>query len=143
MLIENTGTPGAITRQPLLSEDEASQFRALRAALPTGWVAELQPEAGMAWLAFVYQADAPRSRPMFSVCRWDDGVGLFTQWMDGSACMAMAFTELWPVLEQILDDTLACTQPHREAVPAPTGMHVSSDPFPKDSTANRIFLYKS
>jgi len=45
---------------------------------------------------------------MFSICRWDDGVGLFTQWMNGSACSAMAFTELWPILELILNDTSAC-----------------------------------
>jgi len=63
MLTENAGMPGAATVRPSLSSDEASQLRALRDALPGGWVVALQAESGMAWLAFVYQADAPRAGP--------------------------------------------------------------------------------
>lgn len=101
---------------PLLSTDEAAQFAALRTILPEGWVAELQADAGMAWVAFVYDAEAPRSRPMFTICRWDDRVGLLAQWMNGAACSAMAFTELEPILELVLDGILTSMQPHLAAV---------------------------
>lgn len=101
----------------LLSEGEAAQFAALRTALPEGWVAELQAEAGMAWLALIYDADAPRSRPMFTVCRWDDRVGLLAQWMNGTACSATAFTELWPILELVLDGILSSPQACLATVP--------------------------
>jgi len=101
----------------LLSEDEAAQFAALRTTLPEGWVAELQADAGMAWVAFIYDADAPRSRPMFTVCRWDDRVGLLAQWMNGAACSATAFTELWPILELVLDGILVSLQAHPATVP--------------------------
>ena len=37
----------------LLSSDEAAQFAALRTILPEGWVAELQADAGMAWIALI------------------------------------------------------------------------------------------
>lgn len=111
------GAPGAACADPLLSRDEASQFRALRNTLPDGWVAELQPEAGMAWAAFVYQAEAPRSSPMFTVCRWDDRAGVLVQWMDGSASSAMAFTELWPILELIQNGIFASMQAHLATVP--------------------------
>jgi len=117
MPTENASMPGSAAVHPSLSSDEASQLGALKDALPGGWVVALQAEAGMAWLAFIYQADTPRGRPMFSVCRWDDGVGLFTQWMNGSACSAVAFTELWPILELILNDTFACTQAHPATMP--------------------------
>ena len=103
--------------KPLLSKDEAAQFAALRTILPEGWVAELQADAGMAWVAFVYDAEAPRSRPMFTICRWDDRVGLLAQWVDGAACSAMAFTELEPILELVLDGILASMQPHLATVP--------------------------
>ncbi len=102
----------------LLSEDEAAQFAALRTILPEGWVAELQADAGMAWVAFIYDAGAPRSRPMFTVCRWDDRVGLLAQWMNGAACSATAFTELWPILELVLDGILVSLQAHPATVPA-------------------------
>lgn len=109
--------PGKAAVPPLLSGGEASQLAALRSSLPEGWVVELKPEAGMAWVAFVFQADAPRSRPMFTVCRWDDRVGLFVQWMNGSASSAAAFTELWPILKLILSDIFASTQAHLATVP--------------------------
>jgi len=117
MLAENTGLPGAASADPLLSSDEAARFGALRDTLPEGWTVELQAGAGMAWAAFVYKADAPRSRPMFTVCRWDDRVGLFARWVDGRTCSAMAFTELWPVLELVLDGVFAATQAHLATVP--------------------------
>jgi len=103
MLGGNTGMPNVPAVYALLSSAEASEFGALSTTLPEGWVMELRPEAGMAWVVFVYEADAPRNSPMFTVCRWDDGVGMFAQWMDGSASSAMAFTELRPILELILN----------------------------------------
>ncbi len=54
---------------------------------------------------------------MFTICRWSDRVGLLAQWMNGSACSATAFTELWPVLELILDSILASMQAHLATVP--------------------------
>ena len=112
MLTENTDVPGVASTDLLLSSDEASQFGALERILPNGWVIELQADPGMAWAAIVYQADAPRSRPMFTVCRWSDRVGLFVQWMNGSAASAVAFTELWPVLELIPNGIFKFTQTH-------------------------------
>jgi len=109
-LAGNVDMAGASGELLLLASDEASEFKALRTALPVGWVAELQPDPGMAWVAFVYRADAPRSRPMFTICRWDERVGLFVQWMNGSASSAMVFTELWPILELILSSIFASTQ---------------------------------
>ena len=102
----------------LLSSDEAAQFAALRTILPEGWVAELQADAGMAWVAFIYDAEAPRSRPMFTVCRWDDRVGVFAQWMNGSACSATTFTELEPILELVLYGIFDSMQAHLATMPA-------------------------
>ncbi len=101
----------------MLSRDEAAQFAALRTILPAGWVAELQAEVEMAWVAFIYDAEAPRSRPMFTVCRWDDRVGVLAQWMNGAACSATAFTELEPILELVLDGIFASMQAHLATVP--------------------------
>ncbi len=106
-LTGTTETSAAAPAGPLVSRDEPSQLGALRDTLPEGWIMELQPDAEMVWVAFVYQADAPRSRPMFTVCRWSDRVGLFAQWMDGSRSSATAFAELWPILELILDGIFA------------------------------------
>lgn len=117
MPAENTDVPGAAPLYPSLSSDEAFEFGALKDALPKGWVVELQPEAGMAWAAFIYQADAPRSRPMFTVCRWHDRAGMYARWMDGSASSAMAFIELWPILDLILSGIFAYTQTHLATVP--------------------------
>lgn len=102
----------------LLSRNEAAQFAALRTILPEGWVAELQADAGMAWVAFVYDTEAPGSRPMFTICRWDDRVGLLAQRINEAACSAVAFTELEPILELVLDGILTSMQPHLAAVPA-------------------------
>ena len=38
---------------------------------------------------------------MFTLCRWSDRVGLFVQWMDGTASSAAAFTDLEPILDLI------------------------------------------
>ena len=54
---------------------------------------------------------------MFTICRWDDRVGLLAQWVNGEACSAMAFTELEPILELVLDGILTSMQPHPVAVP--------------------------
>ena len=117
LLAETIGLHSAIPADPLLSRDEAARFGALRDTLPKGWVVELQADAGMAWAAFIYKADAPRSGPMFTVCRWSHCVGLFARWPDGCACSAVAFTELWPVLELILDGIFAATQAQLTTVP--------------------------
>ena len=118
MLLAGTiGLPSAVSAGPLLSRDEAARFGALRDTLPEGWVVELQVDAGMAWVAFVHKAAAPRSGPMFTICRWHDRVGLFAQWPDGCSCSAVAFTELWPVLELVLDGIFTATQAQLTTVP--------------------------
>ena len=104
------GLPSAVPAGPPLSRDEAARFGALRDTLPEGWAVELQAGTGMAWVAFIHKADAPWSGPMFTVCRWVDRVGLFAQWPDDCSCSAVAFTELWPVLELILDGIFTATQ---------------------------------
>ena len=118
MLLAGTiGLPSAAFANPPLSRDEAARFGALRDTLPEGWAVELKVNAGMAWVAFIHKADAPWSGPMFTVCRWHDRVGLFAQWPDDCSCSAVAFTELWPVLEQILDGIIAATQAQLTTVP--------------------------
>lgn len=117
---ENIDAPGAASADLLPSRDEAAQLAALRVILPEGWAVALQAEAGMAWAAFVHDADAPRSWPLFTICRWNDCVGLFTRWIDGSTCSTTAFTELGPVLELILelilDSIFAAMQEQRATV---------------------------
>jgi len=78
---------------------------------------DLQGHVGMAWATFVHKADAPKSRPMFTICRWSDRVGLFAQWEEGRPCSATAFSELCPVLELILDGIFAATQACLAVVP--------------------------
>lgn len=112
----NADAPGA-SSSDLLSRDEAARVGALRDTLPEGWVVELQAAAGMAWVAFVHKADAPRSGPMFTVCRWSDRVGLLVRWEEGRVCSAAAFTELWPVLELILEGIFSATQAQMATVP--------------------------
>ena len=98
------------TATDLLSQDEAARFGALKDTLPEGWVVELQAAgAGMAWVAFVHKAATPRSGPMFTVCRWSDRVGLLARWNEDRVCSAVAFSELWPVLELIVDGIFAAT----------------------------------
>ena len=123
MLAETTDVPSAASPDLLLSSDEASHFSALKRILPDGWVVELQADPGMAWAAFVYQVDAPRSRPMFAVCRWDDGGGMFVQWVNGAASSALAFTELWPVLELIPNGIFAFMEAHLATVPTRGGTY--------------------
>lgn len=54
---------------------------------------------------------------MFTICRWHDRMGMFVQWLDGSASSATAFTELWPILELILGRIFAFRQAHLATVP--------------------------
>lgn len=82
----------------------------MRDTLPEGWVVEVQAAAGMTWVAFIHKADAARSGPMFTVCRWSDRVGLLVRWEEGRVCSAAAFTELWPVLDLVLENIFAAMQ---------------------------------
>ena len=110
--------PGASCAVPLLSTGEACQLGALQDSLPEGWVLEVKAAADMAWVAFVFCAQCPRSRPMFTLCRWSDRVGLFVQWMDGTASSVAAFTDLEPILELIPSDIFASTKRQLATVPA-------------------------
>lgn len=102
----------------MLSSKEAAQLGALRDALPNGWVVELHADdPSVAWVAFVYQAGAPKRGPIFTVCRWSDRMGLFAQWVDGYVSCPVAFTELRSVLELILDGIFAATQAQLTTVP--------------------------
>ena len=84
------------------------QAREMRFVLPLD-VLEVRKEAfrilrglpGMAWAAFVHKADASRNELMFAIHRWDNRVGLLVRRMSGCAFSAMAFAELWPVLDGI------------------------------------------
>ncbi len=107
MLTENIDISGAASVHPPLSNDEASQFGALRNALPEGWIVELRQEGGMAWTAFIYCADTPRSNPMFTVCHLGDGVSWLAEWMNGVASSAKTFRELGPILDLILSGIFA------------------------------------
>ncbi len=78
---------------------------------------EFKADVEMAWTAFIYCEDAPRSRPLFIVCRWSDHMGLFVQWMDGSAASAIVFTELSPVLDLIPSGIFACAEARLATVP--------------------------
>ncbi len=118
MLIERSSRSGIAQSSPLLLRGEAFHFETLRNNLPCGWVIELAADAGMAWIAFVYYADAPRSTPMFTVCRWTDRVGLFVQWMDGSASSAIAFTDLEPIMDLIPNGIFASAEARLATVSA-------------------------
>ncbi len=102
MRSENNVVPDAAPASLLISEGDATLFEGLKDNLPAGWVVDFEANAGMAWVAFVYCAEAPRSKPMFTVCRWIDRLGLLAQWMDGTAYSAFAFEELEPVTSFIL-----------------------------------------
>lgn len=116
-MTQDIGVLGAASADLLLSADEAVRLTALRGALPKGWALELQAQAGMAWAAFVHKAEAPGCRPVFTICRWSDRVGLLAQWEEARLCSAVAFSELWPVLELILDGVFAATQACLATVP--------------------------
>lgn len=115
--------PGAAPTSLLLSESEATLFEGLKDNLPAGWVVEFQDDAEMAWVAFVYCAEIPRSKPMFKVCSWSDRLGLLAQWMDGTACSAFAFDDLIPVTSFILDGISEFVGEHHATVVA----HAESD----------------
>lgn len=117
MLTEIGSASNASFATLLLSRDEASLFDGLRNNLPRGWVVELKPDTGMAWVAFIFCEDDPRSRPLFTVCRWTDRVGLFVQWMDGTASSAVAFTELEPIMDLIPNGIFASAETRLATVP--------------------------
>ena len=117
MLTEHSGNANNVQAYTLLSSDEASHFNALKRSLPEGWVVELRPNPDAVWVAFVYQADAHRSSPLFTVCRRDDRVGLFVQWMGEAPPATMVFTNLWPTLEFILQSVFAFLQVSLVTVP--------------------------
>ena len=117
MRIEDISLPSVSVAVPLLSTGEARQLGILRESLPEGWVLEVKAEADMAWVAFIFCAQCPRSRPMFTLCRWSDRVGLFVQWMDGTASSVAAFTDLEPILELIPSDIFASTKKQLATVP--------------------------
>jgi hypothetical protein len=108
-----TGDPSvlsALFATSLLSWGEACQLRALQDNLPAGWMLEVKAEAGMAWAAFVFCMEHPRSQPVFTLCRWYDRMGLFVQWMDGTASSAAAFTDLEPILDLIPNGIFASAE---------------------------------
>lgn len=80
--------------------------------LPDGWNVDVQADVGMAWAAAVCCAYAPSSAPRFTICGWNDHVGLIVHWMDGSAFSAVAFAELEPIValipSLIFTGALAC-----------------------------------
>ncbi len=76
MLTQNATPLGAAPGGPLLLQGEGLLFDALADSLPGGWAVNIQADARMAWVAFVYRADDPQGRPLFTVCRWTDCVGL-------------------------------------------------------------------
>lgn len=76
-------------------------FQDMAEKLPAGWMVNVQADASMAWKAFVYRASAPESRPLFTVCRWSDRVGLFVQWADGSSYSVVTCTQLRPILDMV------------------------------------------
>lgn len=110
MWIEDTSLPSITSETPLLSKAEASQLEALQDSLPEGWMLEVKANADMAWVAFVFCAQCPSRRPMFTLCRWSDRLGLFVQWMDGTASSAATFTDLEPILDLIPNGIFAATE---------------------------------
>lgn len=118
MLSANTAGSGVALGSLLLSTDEAALFQSMKDDMPEGWVVEFEADADMAWIAFVYCAEAPRSRPMFTVCRWTDRLGLLAQWMDGTACSAFAFDDLEPVTSFILSGIFEFAEGHHAVVVA-------------------------
>jgi hypothetical protein len=101
MLIQNAIPPRAAPGGTLLLQGEGMLFDALTDNLPGGWKVNIQADANMAWVAFVHRADDPQGRPLFTVCRWTDCVGLFVQWGDRSVPSFVTCTELRPILDMI------------------------------------------
>ena len=113
MLTETTKVLGAALAASLLSVEEEFHLDALGSMLPHDWNLELKADVEMAWIAVIYCMDAPRSRPLFTICRWSDRTGLFARWKGEVMSSATAFTELQPVIGQVLSGVFACanTQP--------------------------------
>ncbi len=116
MLTENSTERTASSAALLLSQAEGTLFGELMDNLPEGWVVDIEADAGMAWVAYVHCAEAPRSRPLFTVCRWSDRVGLFVQWTEGSTSSTVDYTELWPILDLIRSSIFASTVVHLATV---------------------------
>jgi hypothetical protein len=116
MLSVNTAAPGAALAPQLLSAREATLFQGLKDRLPDGWMIAFEADAEMAWLALVYCAEAPRSEPLFTICRWTDRLGLLVQWMNGAACSASVFEELDPVMGSVLSTIFTFAETHQATV---------------------------
>ena len=95
--------------QPL-STVEGALFEGLKDTLPGGWAVDFEANAGMAWVALVYRAEAPTSAPLFTICRWDNCVGLFVRWVDGAVASAAVYTELSTVLDLIPNSIFAVAE---------------------------------
>jgi len=122
-LSADTALPRAALVSLLLSADEASLFQGMKDGLPEGWMIDFEADPEMAWLALVYFADDPRNKPLFTVCRWPDRVGLLVQWMDGIACSARAFEDL----ESVTSSVLSTIFEFAEARQATVGAHTWAD----------------
>lgn len=85
----------------LLVRDEAILFEGLKGSLPEGWVLDLCAESVTAWVAILSQVDAQRDGPMFIICRCSDYVALLVDWVNGPACTAVVFAELWSILDMV------------------------------------------
>lgn len=95
---------------PPLSTAEGALFEGLRDTLPGGWAVDFEANAGMAWVALVYRAEAPTSAPLFTICRWDNCVGLFVRWGAGTVASAAVYPELSTVLDLIPNSIFAVAE---------------------------------
>lgn len=101
-----------------LSTVEGALFKGLKDTLPGGWAVAFEANAGMAWVALVYRAETPTSAPLFTICRWDNCVGLFVRWVDGAVASAGVFTELSTVLDLIPSSIFAVAEARLTTVQA-------------------------
>jgi len=90
----------------------------LRHNLPDGWVVDVQADAEMTWSAAVYRASALSGGLQFTICGWNNRVGLIVHWMDGSAVSAIAFAELEPIVDLIPNGIFMCALARLATVPA-------------------------
>ena len=98
-------------RFPLaLSTVEGALFEGLKDTLPGGWAVDFEANAGMAWVALIYRAEAPTRAPLFTICRWDNCVGLFVRWVDGAVASAAVYPELSTVLDLIPNSIFAVAE---------------------------------
>lgn len=85
---------------PALSSSDATLIKCLMDTLPDDWAVIIDAHPEMEWAAFIYHAEAPTSAPLFTICRWDNCVGLFVRWVDETATSIM-FAELSSALDLI------------------------------------------